>query len=88
MEEPANIDLRDTFLTELECQKQLEIVLKHLDTREHEIVRLYFGLDGSEPMTLEQIGHRMGVTRERIRQLKERAFSKLRHPSRREALMD
>jgi RNA polymerase primary sigma factor len=39
-------------------------------------------------MTLEQIGHRMGVTRERIRQLKERAFSKLRHPSRREALMD
>ena len=44
------------------------------------------GLDGSESMTLEQIGQRMGVTRERIRQLKERAFSKLRHPSHREAL--
>jgi RNA polymerase primary sigma factor len=78
----------DEIITRTSSQKQLEIVLKHLDTREHEIVRLYFGLDGSEPMTLEQIGHRMGVTRERIRQLKERAFSKLRHPSRREALMD
>ena len=78
----------DEIITRTSSQKQLEIVLKDLDTREHEIVRLYFGLDGSEPMTLEQIGHRMGVTRERIRQLKERAFSKLRHPSRREALMD
>ena len=68
------------------------IVRRHLPQlpvpaeRESEIVKLYFGLDGSEPMTLEQIGHRMGVTRERIRQLKERAFSRLRHPSRREAL--
>jgi RNA polymerase primary sigma factor len=78
----------DEIITRSSSQKQLEMVLKGLDAREHEIVQLYFGLDGSEPMTLEQIGHRMGVTRERIRQLKERAFSKLRHPSRREALMD
>ena len=62
------------------------MVLEGLDEREHSIVRSYFGLDGSEPMTLEQIGNRMGLTRERIRQLKERAFSKLRHPSRREEL--
>ena len=72
----------DEVITRTSSQKQLEMALEILDEREHEIIRLYFGLDGSEPMTLEQIGHRMGVTRERIRQLKERAFSRLRDPAR------
>jgi RNA polymerase primary sigma factor len=81
-------ELPDEIITRSSSQKQLEMVLDGLDEREHTIVRCYFGLDGSEPMTLEQIGQRMGVTRERIRQLKERAFTKLRHPSRREALED
>ena len=76
----------DEAITHSSSQKRLEMVLEGLDEREHEIVQLYFGLDGSEPMTLEQIGHRMGVTRERIRQLKVRALSRLRHPSHREAL--
>jgi len=76
----------DETITRSSSQKQLEMVLNDLDEREHSIVQSYFGLDGSEPMTLEQIGNRMGLTRERIRQLKERAFSKLRHPSRRDAL--
>jgi len=72
----------DECITRSSSQKQLENVLESLDIREHEIIQLYFGLDGAEPMTLEQIGDRMGLTRERIRQLKERAFGKLRHPSR------
>jgi RNA polymerase primary sigma factor len=76
----------DETITRNSSQKQLEMVLNDLDEREHSIVQSYFGLDGSEPMTLEQIGNRMGLTRERIRQLKERAFSKLRHPSRRDSL--
>ncbi len=76
----------DEVITRSSSQKRLEMVLLDLDEREHEIVQLYFGLDGSEPMTLEQIGRRMGVTRERIRQLKERAFRRLRHPARTEAL--
>ncbi len=76
----------DEAITHSSSQKRLEMVLEGLDEREHEIVQLYFGLDGSEPMTLEQIGHRMGVTRERIRQLKVRALSRLRHPSHREVL--
>jgi len=50
------------------------------------IIRLYFGLDGNEALTLEEIGDMMNLTRERIRQLKERALSKLRHPSRHQAL--
>ena len=76
----------DENITRSSSQRQLEKVLEGLDEREHEIIQLYFGLDGSEPMTLEQIGDRMGLTRERIRQLKERAFCKLRHPSRHEEL--
>ena len=76
----------DEAITLSSSQEHLEKVLEGLDEREHEIVRLYFGLDGSEPMTLAQIGDRMGVTRERIRQLKVKALSRLRHPSHREVL--
>ena len=49
-----------------------------LDERETMIVRAYFGLGDSEPKTLEKIGHDLGVTRERIRQLRNRALDKLR----------
>jgi RNA polymerase primary sigma factor len=52
---------------------------RHLSARERKILYLYYGLDeGSEAMTLERIGALMGVTRERIRQIRERAFEKLR----------
>jgi len=61
---------------------QLEGVLESLDEREQKIIRLYFGLDGKEALTLEQIGSLIGVTRERVRQIKERALGRLRHPSR------
>ena len=50
------------------------------------IIRLYFGLDGTEALTLEQIGGLMSLTRERVRQLKERALGKLRAPERYQAL--
>ena len=82
----ADQDQPDETVTRMSSQRQLERMLTGLDEREHEIIQLYFGLDGSEPITLEQIGDRMGLTRERIRQLKERAFGKLRHPSRHEKL--
>jgi RNA polymerase primary sigma factor len=52
---------------------------RHLSARERKILYLYYGLEeGSEAMTLERIGALMGVTRERIRQIRERAFEKLR----------
>ena len=68
------------------AKDQLESVLNSLDDRELRIIRLYFGLDGHEALTLEQIGDLMGVTRERVRQIKERALSRLRHPSRHQFL--
>ena len=65
---------------------QISIALDSLVEREAEIISLYFGLDGEEPLTLDQIGGRFGLTRERVRQIKEKALLRLRHPSRCERL--
>ena len=64
----------------------IENSLSTLKEREAKILRLYFGLGGQEPMTLEQVGSVLGITRERVRQIKEKAFSRLRHVSRSRAL--
>ena len=60
----------------------VEEALGTLKEREAKILRLYFGLDGQEPMTLEEIGSLLGITRERVRQIKEKALLRLRHASR------
>lgn len=60
----------------------INAALSTLKEREAKILRLYFGLDGQEPMTLEEIGSLLGITRERVRQIKERALARLRHASR------
>ena len=60
---------------------QVAKMLAALDEREREIIRLRFGLDRGDPRTLEEVGVRFGVTRERIRQIEARAMSKLRHPT-------
>ncbi|MBI4543607.1 MAG: sigma-70 family RNA polymerase sigma factor [Gemmatimonadetes bacterium] len=60
----------------------IEEALATLKEREARILRLYFGLEGKEPMTLEEIGSRLGITRERVRQIKEKALVRLRHASR------
>ena len=80
-------DAPDTEVLRESARQQLESVLRSLDERELRIIRLYFGLDGNEDMTLEQIGGLMNLTRERVRQLKERALGKLRHPARYHALL-
>jgi len=66
--------------------ESIEKVLSSLKEREAKILRLYFGLDGKEPMTLEEIGSLLGITRERVRQIKEKALSRLRHISKARAL--
>ena len=71
----------DKALTE-----SIQLALAGLKEREAKILKLYFGLDGSEPMTLEQIGAVLNITRERVRQIKEKALSRLRHVSRARAL--
>jgi RNA polymerase primary sigma factor len=66
--------------------ESIEEVLGGLKEREARILRLYFGLDSQEPMTLEEIGSMLGITRERVRQIKEKALARLRHVSRARAL--
>ncbi len=61
--------------------RQIEVALDSLDEREREVIKLYFGLDGTHGMTLEQIGSKFGLTRERIRQIKEKALGRLRNPA-------
>ena len=69
-------------------QEQLHSMLGTLSEREAGIVSMRFGLTDGQPKTLEQIGKVYGVTRERIRQIESKTMSKLRHPSRSNALRD
>ena len=61
---------------------EIERALASLETREAEVIRLYFGLGMEHPLTLEEIGQRFVLTRERVRQIKEKALRRLRHNSR------
>jgi len=61
-----------------DLSNSIDDALSHLRDREAKVLRLYFGFDGNEERTLEEIGHELGVTRERVRQIKERALGKLR----------
>lgn len=63
-------------------QKEIRETLDSLQPREAKIVKLYYGLDGNEPLTLREIGSIFNLSRERIRQIKERAIERLRHVSR------
>jgi RNA polymerase primary sigma factor len=62
--------------------KTIRDALDTLSEREARILKLYFGIDDEEPKTLEEIGAIIGVTRERVRQIKERAIDRMRHASR------
>lgn len=64
----------------------LEGALKTLSRREAEVIRLYFGLGRERALTLEEIGEQFRLTRERVRQIKEKAIQRLRHVSRSRAL--
>jgi RNA polymerase primary sigma factor len=69
-------------------REQLEEMLADLGEREREVLRLRFGLEDGHAHTLEDVGKRFGVTRERIRQIEAKALRKLRHPSRSRRLKD
>jgi RNA polymerase primary sigma factor len=66
--------LRDKTL-----RQEVRDILEELDPREAEILTLRFGLDGSKPKTLEEVGRKFKVTRERVRQIQNIALTKLRH---------
>lgn len=72
----------DEHVFENALAEMLNSALSTLDERQARVLRLYYGLDDEEPRTLEEIGALLGVTRERVRQIKEKALARLRHPTR------
>lgn len=68
-------------------QAEIERVLETLTPREADVVRLNFGLGNQAPMTLEEIGETFSLTRERVRQIREKAIRRMKHTSRSKTLM-
>ena len=71
----------DRTLMNESLSKEIDQVLMNLSEREAEIVKLFFGIGGGQEMTLEEIGLKFGLTRERVRQIKEKAIRRLRQES-------
>jgi RNA polymerase primary sigma factor len=72
----------DNGLIHESLRREIERALTTLTAREADVVRLYFGLGGEHPKTLEEIGEKFDLTRERVRQIKEKAIRRLKHTSR------
>ncbi len=68
----------DRYLMNESLRKEIDRVLSTLSEREAEIIELFFGIGGGPEMTLEEIGDKFGLTRERVRQIKEKAIRRLR----------
>jgi RNA polymerase primary sigma factor len=69
-------------------REQMKDILDSLSPRERHVLKLRFGLDDGQSLTLEEVGQKFGLTRERVRQIEARALRKLRHPLRSRKLKD
>jgi RNA polymerase primary sigma factor len=76
----------DEALLDQSLRVEIEKALDTLTPREAEVINLYFGLNAEKALTLEEIGARFNLTRERVRQIKEKAIRRLRHASRSRSL--
>ena len=76
----------DSGLMTDSLRREVPRALSTLTQRESDVITLYFGLNGEHAMTLEEIGEKFNLTRERVRQIKEKAIRRLRHTSRSKAL--
>jgi len=84
--ESAELEPPDESITNGSLKEEIEKAFKSLSKMEVEVLRLYFGMDIDRPVTLEEIGTKFHLTRERVRQIKEKAIIRLRHQSRSKAL--
>ena len=82
------IESSDDVLSEDELKDEITRSMHALTDGEARVLKMYYGLAGHEPMTLEEIGAYVGRTRERVRQIKEKALQKLRHPARSDSLKE
>jgi RNA polymerase primary sigma factor len=84
--ENESISTPDSGLLSDSLRKEVQRALATLSQREADVVALYFGLNGEQALTLEEIGEKFNLTRERVRQIKEKAIKRLRHTSRSKTL--
>ena len=80
--EDTTIESPDAPVMEKSLKEEVVWALNTLTDREAAVIRSYFGINREKPMTLDEIGKQFGLTRERVRQIKERAIRRLRHTSR------
>jgi RNA polymerase primary sigma factor len=79
--ENDQIETTDSALLKDSLRTEVQLALSTLTARESEVISSYYGLNGEQPMTLEEIGEKFSLTRERVRQIKEKATKRLRHNS-------
>jgi len=83
-----NVPCSDEVLLDEQLKGEVHRAMHALTEGEARVLKMYYGLDGHESMTLEEIGAYVGRTRERVRQIKEKALQKLRHPARSDTLKE
>jgi RNA polymerase primary sigma factor len=72
----------ETELLMESLRQEINHAIKTLSQKEADIVKMFYGLGGYTPMTLDEIGEKFNLTRERVRQIKEKAVRKLKHTNR------
>jgi len=80
--EDSDYKAPDEVTIERSLKEEIDLVLDTLTKKEAEIIRYRFGLNGSIPLSLKEVGEKFRLTKERIRQIEKKAISRLRHPSR------
>ena len=83
-----NVPCSDEVLSDEQLKGDVQQAMHALTEGEARVLKMYYGLEGHEAMTLEEIGSYVGRTRERVRQIKEKALQKLRHPARSDTLKE
>jgi RNA polymerase primary sigma factor len=84
--EDPNVESPDRSTVAFSLRAEMKGILGTLEDREEKVVRLYYGIGMETTYTLEEIAQRFNLTRERVRQIKEKALKRLRHPSRMQKL--
>lgn len=79
-----SLSFNDDLIENMDLARKIQDLLSLLNPREKEILRLRFGIGQPSGYTLEQIGKQFGISRERVRQIEERALNKLKYPARSE----
>jgi RNA polymerase primary sigma factor len=78
----------DSKLMQQSLKEEIESTLATLSEREATVIKHYFGIDTENSLTLEELGDKLNLTRERVRQIKEKALRRLRHSSRSKSLIE